>query len=108
MEVSPEPAAVRVKPGARFTVRLNTAVGGTSIRRWYLAFRSTPETRKLPGFDVRDWGAILHDADGDGVFEVSTEGWKPGHYVLECTVDDWPEGATRAKDTISVTVGGDE
>ena len=104
MEVSPEPADVRVSPGERFTVRLNAVAGGTTIRRWYLAFKSTPEIRGLPGFDVRKWGAILHDADGDGVFDVSTEGWKPGRYVLECTVDDWPEGSTRTTASIRVTV----
>ena len=109
MEISPEPGEVRVMAGERFTVRLNAVAAGATIRRWYLAFKSTPEIRGLPGFDVRDWGAILHDADRNGVFEVSTEGWKPGRYVLECTVDDWPEGRTRATDTISVTVGqGDQ
>lgn len=104
MEVSPEPAEVRVMPGETFTVRLNALAGGTTIRRRYLAFKSTPETRHLPGFDVRDWGAIRHDADGDGVFEVSTKDWKPGHYVLECTADDWPKGSTRVTDSIRVTV----
>ena len=104
MQVSPKPGDVRVTSGERFTVRLSATAGGATIRRWYLAFKRTPEVRGLPGFDVRDWGAILHDADGDGLFEVSTEGWGPGRYVLECTVDDWPEGRTRATDTISVTV----
>ena len=104
IEVSPEPRDVEVVSGGTFTVRLNAKAGGVTIKRRYLAFKSTPEIRGLPGFNVRPWGAILHDADGDGVFEVSTEGWKLGRYVLECTADDWPEGRTRTTDTIGVTV----
>jgi len=104
IEVSPEPKDVNVASGKTFTVRLNATAGGVTIRRWYLAFKSTPQVRDLPGFDVRSWGAIRHDADGDGVFEVSTQGWTPGSYVLECTADDWPEGTARTTDTISVTI----
>ena len=104
MEVSPEPGDVKVGPGDTFTQRLNARAAGATIKRRYLAFKSTPEVRVLPGFDVRPWGSILHDADGDGVFQISTAGWRPGRYVLECTVDDWPEGSTRVRDTIHVTI----
>ena len=104
IEVSPEPRDVKVVSGRAFTVRLSAKASGVTIKRRYLAFKSTQGIRSLPGLVVRPWGAILHDADGDGVFEVSTEGWKLGRYVLECTADDWPEGRTRTTDTIRVTV----
>ncbi|MBT3379172.1 MAG: MBL fold metallo-hydrolase [Lentisphaerae bacterium] len=102
--ITPEPKESTVTLGDTLIVRLNAGAGGVSIRRRYLAFKSTPKIRAVPGFDLRPWGAIMHDEDGEGVFKVSTTGWTPGHYVLECTADDWPEGSTRTTDTISVTV----
>ena len=95
---------MKVVSGETFTVSLNAVAGGVTVTRRYLAFKNTQEIRGLPGFDVRPWGAILHDSDGDGVFQVSTKGWKLGRYVLECTADDWPEGRTRTTDAIGVTV----
>jgi L-ascorbate metabolism protein UlaG (beta-lactamase superfamily) len=104
IDVSAEPRNVKVVSGETFTVSLNAVAGGVTVKRRYLAFKNTQEIRGLPGFDVRPWGAILHDSDGDGVFQVSTKGWKLGRYVLECTADDWPEGRTRTTDAIGVTV----
>ena len=105
IELSPEPEDIKVARGETFTVRLNARAGGTAIKRWYLGFRKTAATQNLPGFEARPWGAILHDANSDGVFQVSTNGWKPGRYVLECTADDWPVGSIRAASRIQVTVG---
>ncbi|MBT3286137.1 MAG: MBL fold metallo-hydrolase [Victivallales bacterium] len=105
IELSPEPKDVKVARGGDFTVRLNATAGGTAIKRWYLAFKKTDTTQNLPGFAARPWGAILHDADGDGVFQVSTRGWKPGRYTLDCTADDWPVGSIRATGSIKLTVG---
>ena len=104
MEIDPQPREVEVRVGESFRIAFNASADGVEIKRWYIAFSKTDEVRNLPGFDEREWGGIIHDPDKDGVFKVSTENWPPGAYVLTCTVDDWPDGATRTSETIEVTV----
>jgi len=108
VELDPRPRAVRVCSGDEFTVDFQATASGTAITRWYLAFKSTDTLKNLPGFDDREWGGIIHDPDGDGVFRVSTTGWTPGAYRIDCTVDDWPGGNTRSTIPIAVTVLADE
>jgi hypothetical protein len=104
MEIDPQPRKIEVKTGDTFTVTFNASAEGVKILRWYIAFRKTDTVRNLPGFGDREWGGIIHDPDKDGVFEVSTEGWPPATYRLDCTVDDWPEGTTRTTESIEVEV----
>ena len=104
LEVEPEPREVRVKAGESFRVTLNATSQGVEIKRWYLSFTKTDELRNLPGFDEREWGGILHDPDGDGVFDVDATGWPVGELTLRCTVDDWPDGESRTTERLRVTI----